>query len=430
MKMRFTIAAAVASLLSGFAAGQTGPQQTTSPERASRWLRLSGQLRGRYEMPSGDGLVTGDHDAYLLSRARLNISLTPARWLSLYSELQDTHAAGYNGTAPASLRDPLDLRNAWIQIGGGEGSSVAVRAGRQDVHLGAGRLIGYPDWGNSSRSFDAVRGTFNTRYARFELLAGSVVLTDGTRFDRHKSGEHVYASYNTFTHLVPGAAVDGYLIIKSADAITSEVGRAGDGLVFTGGARVAGKRDRADYSFELANQWGTWAADTIGSTAGTYTVGWLLKDSSMKPRLSADFSHASGDRSPKDGRRGTFDVLYANQQPYFSLTGLLGWRNTRAWRAGLDLQLTKFLRMTVDGRDFRLATIQDGLYNGSGTRVVLNRNATTRHIGEGLDSQLVWTLSHATQVSVGVGRVFASGYLKESGKGNFTYPFISCTKRF
>jgi hypothetical protein len=394
------------------------------------WIRFSGLARVRLEAPSGHGLVAGDRDGYLLSRVRLNVAVTPASWLKFTAEMQDTRAAGHTGPAPAAMQNPADLRLAYFQLGG-EGSRASARVGRQDVHFGAGRLIGLPDWGNSSRTFDVIRSTFAVTGARFEVLAGSVVYTDGTRFDRHKPGEHVYASYNTFDKLIPGGVLDLYFIVKTADGIAAELGSIGNGSVYSSGGRTAGKLPNGfDYSAELVRQWGSWSSDGVSATAGTYTAGWTAASLKSKPRLSADYSHASGDASAKDGRRGTFDALYGTHQPFYSITPMFAWRNARILRTGVAFLAAKNVKVTVDGRDYRLATVQDGLYNASAARSILNRAATSTHVGHGIDAQVAWTLPEGLQLIAGGGKIFAGTYLKQSGKGNYLYPVIALVKRF
>ena len=50
-------------------------------------------------------------------------------------------------------------------------------------------------------------------------------------------------------------------------------------------------------------------------------------------------------------------------------------------RAGFDFLLTKKFKIRSDFNEFYLAAVQDGLYNSSGTSIVLGRKATSGHIG-------------------------------------------------
>jgi hypothetical protein len=71
----------------------------------------------------------------------------------------------------------------------------------------------------------------------------------------------------------------------------------------------------------------------------------------------------------------------------------MAWRNIADWRAGVDFTPLKKLKARVDFRDYWLATVQDGLYSGTGTRTVFNAKATSNHVGAGVETQFLWTFS-------------------------------------
>ena len=396
------------------------------------WLRIGGQLRGRMELPAGSDLLQGSSGSYLLTRFRLNITVRPLKWLTMFGETQDTRALGYGGTPPATMQDPLDLRAAYLELRSGDDHGVMVRAGRQEMALGNSRVISIGPWSNTSKSFDVIRLALYRPGLRFELIAGSFVQADGARFDRHKPGEHFYASYNTLSRLVPHSQLEPYFITKTVTGATSESGSRGHALVYTGGLRWTGNLGtRFDYSVEMLRQWGTWAVDRVRAAAGTYTLGWTVSDSVRRPRVSLDYSFGSGDHNPADGVRGALDLLYGNNQPFFSYTGLFSWRNIRTLRAGADFNARKNVRVILDYRDFHLATVADAWYNAAGNRIVLNTGATSSHVGQGPDTQLVWTAGPYGQVTVGVAAVFAGAYLRQSRKGSgYLYPYLSWGKQF
>ena len=92
---------------------------------------------------------------------------------------------------------------------------------------------------------------------------------------------------------------------------------------------------------------------------------------------------------------------------------------------------TKRLRVKVDYLDCWLATVQDGLYNGSNVRTVFNAKATSTHVGRGVDTQIVMTLPQSTTVGMGLGTLSAGEYLKQSGKRTgYVYPSLWLSKTF
>jgi hypothetical protein len=399
---------------------------------SGHWFRFGGQLRGRVEAPAGADFVADPWSPYLLTRARLNVTVTPLKGLTLYAETQDTHAPGYDGTPPPQMQDPLDLRAAFAEFSRGKDRGFMVRVGRQEMALGNSRLISIGPWSNTSKSFDAARAAWFRPGLRLELMAGSIVQVDGSRFDRHKPGEHFFASYNTIKNLAPHSQFEPYLIVKRAIGVSGELGPRGDAVLYTSGGRWAGTLPhRIEYSAEMLRQWGSWAADGISAWGGAYMLGWTISDSALKPRASADFSLGSGDRNPADGTRGGLDTLYGSNQPFFSYTGMINWRNMRTLRAGVDFTWRKNVKVILDFRDFRLATVADGLYNTNGVRTVLNRKATSTHVGEGPDVQLAWSAEPYGQVTAGFAAIFAGAYLRQSAHGSgYLYPYLMWAKRF
>jgi hypothetical protein len=277
-----------------------------------KWLRIGGSIRGRWE----DGIVNTKGnvtDGYYLDRIRMDVTLVPTPWLTVFAQLQDTRVWGYDHGLPAgSMQDPFDLRQGYIQWGGGESRGEWVRIGRQEVVYGAGRIVSNSDWSNTGRTYDVIRGSFYRPGVKLEVIAGSVVSPDLERFDRHKPGEHLYGSYDTFAKVIPAASLEPYFFARTQMNVVGELGSKSDATLFIPGVRFAGKAPaRIDYSFEMSYQGGNYASDKVSALGGTYTMGWRVVKSGWRPRVSADYSHASGDNNPKDGIRRTFDQLYS-----------------------------------------------------------------------------------------------------------------------
>ncbi|MBZ5607110.1 MAG: alginate export family protein [Acidobacteriia bacterium] len=397
------------------------------------WLKLSAVLRGRYEAPSGTSVANATLDEYYLSRLRLEVQIKPTPWLRLVAQGQDARAFGYNAvTQPNTIYNPLDLRLAYAEASYEASTSVKFRAGRQELNFGGGRLVGTPDWGTPAKSYDAMDVTLSRGGAKLDLFAGSIVWIDPSRFDRHKTGEHLYGAYGSVKGWAPGAIVEPYVLFKQALKVTGEQGGMGDALLVTPGVRVAGQApNRIDYTAEFAIQRGSYSADPVSAMAGSYVAGWTLNDSKIKPRVSLEYNHASGDKSAKDGARGTFDQLYASNHQYYGIADQVGWKNLRNPRIGFDFVATKRVKLRADFNEFYLATTQDGLYNASGTRTVLNTHASSRHVGSEADFQVQYQWSEGLQFGIGFARLFAGEYLKQSTKADgYSYPYVCFTKKF
>jgi hypothetical protein len=401
-------------------------------EELPDWLQLGGQIRGRFEGPSGTSLVNNSSDNYYASRIRVDLGVKPFSWLNFFAEGQDARVAGYNtATAPTTLYNPMDLRQGYVVVGVEGSWTVRARVGRQELAFGGERLIGPADWG-MSRTFDAADLSIAHGPAKVDLFAGSSVLIDSTRFDRHKPGEHFYGAYSSIGNIIPGATVEPYVLFKQTLLVKSENGVVGDALVASPGVRIDGKTTgRLDYIAEVLLQRGSYSADRVAAFGESYVAGWTIVNTALQPRLSAEYSYASGDATQKDGIRGTFDQFYPSNHGYYGMIDQFGWKNLKNWRAGFDCKAGKKIKIRTDFNEFYLATTQDSLYNSSGSSVVLNRKATSNHIGSETNTVALYQWTKVWKFGAGYGHLFAGDYLKQAKVGfGYTYPYVMFVGNF
>jgi hypothetical protein len=420
-------------MLNGVAASAQA-QQPAEPSYFSRTVKFSGSIRERWEATDGSDFSATPADSYLLSQIRLAATFQPVSWLSFFGQAQDSRTLFYRANPGTGISDPFDLRQAWVAAGKKEGNGFFAEFGRQEMTIGSGRLINATDtwWTNTARTFDAVHGAWTNRLFRAELVAGSVVQVDPNRMDRRQAGDHVYAEYNTFAHLIPGATVEPYFFARTLVGVKSKDGCTGDMDTLAAGGRVAGRiPGRVDYSFEALHEFGGYASDRLNANGLVTGLGWTVVSSGWALRVSSDYAYASGDNGRKDGAGETFDNMYGSNQPLNSLTGLFGWKNICDWRSGVDFTPRKALKLKVDYRDYWLASTQDGLYNASGTRTVLNSKATSAHVGQGIEVQGTLALAKNTLLGFGVGNLFPGAYLEQSDKtSGFVYPLVYLSQKF
>ena len=73
--------------------------------------------------------------------------------------------------------------------------------------------------------------------------------------------------------------------------------------------------------------------------------------------------------------------MYASTHAKWGLADLVGWRNMHHAAAKFEFSADQAAEGQHGGNHLWLATVQDGWYGSSGTRVVLNRKATSRDLG-------------------------------------------------
>ena len=116
-----------------------------------KWVQFTGDYRARVEGFSGGGFADNKDDIYWLNRFRLNLAIKPASWLTFFAQGQDARVWGKNQNPPVPpFQNTLDLRQAYMEIGGTEKKTFGFRFGRQELVFGDQRLIGHLNWTNHS----------------------------------------------------------------------------------------------------------------------------------------------------------------------------------------------------------------------------------------------------------------------------------------
>jgi hypothetical protein len=409
-----TTPVAAQTALDAAASGQPVTAAAAAPPASlPAWLSLGAQYRGRVETSRG----MPQDDGYYLNRIRVDADVKVASWIRLFAQAQDAHVAWANAS-PAPGTDAFDLRQSYVELAKAGARGVSLRVGRQELVYGDARLVGNGDWGNTAMSFDAVKVAAFRPGIRVEGFAGSVVRTEPGRFDRATPDTRFYGIVGSVDLPGAGRQVEPYVFAKSSRTELDESGRAGDGMVYTSGLRATGKlAARLDYNVEAAIQRGHRAGDVIAAWAGHYGFGWIVDEGArMKPRVTVQINHASGDRNARDGRFETFDVLYTGNHGYYDGTDQIGWRNMREAGVGFEFAPARRWMVWSNLHRLSLATTEDAMYDAGGAKGLFTPAATSGDIGTAFDVHARYEWSKAFAIEAGTGALMAGDFLKQSGR--------------
>lgn len=394
------------------------------------WLRFGGEYRVRWESRTGINGTEDADDGYLLSRLRLDLTFKLGDHWKVFLQGQDAQAFGYDPNPdPVSLENDFDLRQAYVEYRQKEKTGWAVRAGRQELIYGDQRLVGALNWGNTARSFDAVKVSYaDTRFV-VDTFASSVVAIQDGAFDRHLDGQNFYGTHASFFKAVPNASLDTYVFWKTSPFVLDEGSRAGDADTVTFGTRLVGKLPgRLDYGLELMGQRGSFSGDSIRGGAAHGRLGFAMTPSAASPRLRAEYNFASGDATPGDGVRGTFDQLYPTNHDKYGIADQVGLRNLHNMRFGVTEKPHAKVAIDVDYNSFWLAHRRDGLYMASGALVArIPTGARDAHVASEVDVQVSFTPRDGVAIGAGFAHWFPGSFWKAATPGasqNFAYTQI------
>ena len=397
------------------------------------WLHIGGLFRTRLEGFLNRGFAPGEHDAHLVNRFRLDVGLRVTGWMKFAFEGQDARIY-FEKIVPNAppFANPMDLRLGYLEIGDIDTGTLSLRAGRQDLNFGEQRLLGNFNWINVGRSFDAVRLTLRHGGCRLDAFASSVVNPTPRGFDRPQTGNNLHGLYGSITKLVPASTIEPYVLWRIAPQQISENGTRGTLDLKTVGVRWVGKANAIDYGTEMAGQFGGLGPDRVRAWAGHWVLGYTIPHAAWQSRLSAEYNHATGDKDPRDGIRGTFDVLYPSPHDQYGLCDQVGWRNINDIRFGWDAKPARKLGVILNYHDWWLASARDALYSPTGAPVARRIDGSAgRRVGRELDLQASYVLTPNTSLGAGIGHIFLGEFLKRTTDGAaYTFPFIMATYTF
>jgi hypothetical protein len=388
--------------------------QQTSWDLGAGKLKFGIEQRFRYEDREGNAF--GRDVDTLDGLWRLRVSLTyESDVVKISGMMQDARAPWYGLPAPASLRDPYDLQEGYVQLFPHRKTGFGLLAGRIMLNYGEGRLIGSPQWSNTSRTYDHVRVSYGTKRAHLEALFASPIKVRTDDFNWPVLGERIYGVYNTFTELPRQTAVDAYYLRHDQNR---PGGYTGSGHL---GVNVFGFRF-------LGPLGGGWKFSTEGvaengkvGTAGQRAAAWF-SGVSRRWTVAAhnlDFSAEYKYASP------TFDQVSPANHDKFGHDDLLGWRNLHDIRSLTSYGVTRSLIVNFMYNHLWLASACEALYNSSGKAI--SRSATCsagRHVGQETDVFGVYKHKNL-QFGAGFGYFFPGRFVTTTTPGRgATYVYV------
>lgn len=401
-----------------------------------KWLRFSGEYRARLEGQEHIRWREANSDTYLLSRIRLGVEFRPLSWLRFVGQAQDSHLFFQNHVNPLPpLQSTMDLRMAYVQLGDLAKQPFELRVGRQEITYSEERMIGVSNWGNNGRTFNAIKlrvGAQRLGGMKLDLFASSVVVNKDAVWDYSAPGDNLHGAYAVFDKLLKAGTVEPYYYWRLIPSALDEAGKRGRHDLGLTGLRVT-KRLGSNWYFssDTILQRGHRNTDSVSAWGGYWRARRRLSDNGWKPALVGDVNYATGDRNPRDGRHGTFEVLYPTPHDKYGLADQVGWRNIRHIGGTLEATPRKSLAGQLRFHTWWLDSVTDGLYTVGGALALRDPTGRSgRHVGEEVDLQLIWTPSRSTQLGTGIGHIFNAEFLNRMTPGKaYTFYYLSLTRQ-
>ena len=388
----------------------------------SVYLSLGGEFRPRWEYLDNKNWSAGasaDENFYS-QRILFHSDLHLGKHIRFFGQL--THGLVSLDEPVYVQSDKLDLHQAFaeftIPI---KNNTLRLRAGRQELLLGSGRLMAFRDGPNSRRSFDMVRLILEGKGFNSNLFWGREVKVPDGIFDNN-SADAPYTwgmGLTTDTRKILGNTTIYYIgfdakLTKYNDGINPEKRH-------TVGLRRFGNLGKHfKYNTEFNYQFGKFGNKTISAFSIEGDWHYNLIHTKFKPDFGIKLDYISGDTNQGDDKLGTFNP-YFNNPAYFGLITQVAAMNLFDIHPSIQLQLTEKLTATTEADFYWRAQLHDGLYGGSKFLLRASGNNQSRFIGWQSGLKLDYEINRYLKLSNETYYFAAGDFVKETGGSNPTF---------
>ena len=368
--------------------------------------------RTRWEEKDGVSFGKAVNQQYMLSRIRIGVRYQPLSWLTVSAMGQDARAPFYGAPAPNTMRDPMDLQEGYLTFGT-KSSPFNFSAGRQMFNYGETRVIGTPQWTNTSRTYDYGRFEFARKNVTLDALMVSPVIVLPGSFNTPELGNRYWGTYDIFTSVWRKFSVDTYALRHSENVIG---GWTGSGTLGTNnfGSRVYGPLPgRIALSLEAIGQTGH--SGLLDQRAYAWFAGASrpFRLFTLPLSTSAEYKVASGSHKG-EAHSATFDQLTPSNHDKFGDQDLFGWKNLKTFKSLETLGLSKTVAFNAMYTDETLFSATDSLYASSGSKISSSATgAAGRRVGQELDGFMTIKIGQ-NNLQLGVSHFFKGQFIKST----------------
>jgi hypothetical protein len=376
--------------------------------RKASALVLGGQMRLRAEARTvsryQDPRPRETDEDFVIQRTRFSADARLGERIRAFLELQDSRQWGEETTVLGDL-EGVDLHQGFVDFEDLFGSGFLFRAGRFELSLWNQRLISPLDWHPVARSWD---GLFvSGALGEVALSAGFHILTEDPVIDSDQDTD-LYWLAGTWK---PAADHELGLVLLSLDADAG----AAEANFQTLSLHAQGRSSGFDYALDLAGQWGRDHGRTVRAWAIAAELGHTFA-ADWSPRVALEWTWASGDEDPDDGRLETFNPLFPFGHAYQGHLDIFSWRN------GHDLVLHLQAKPAPDWwiglalHGFWLDESADAWYGADLLPIRSFPGASSRHVGWELDLSAKHWISGQVWLWFGYSRFFPGRFVEDSGQ--------------
>ncbi len=240
---------------------------------------------------------------------------------------------------------------------------LSIRAGRLAFEVLDRRLVARNEWRNTTNNFEGVRASLGQDSNDWQLEAMS--LHPVTRLlDASDEADH-HVRFNALIghwRRSPRFTLEPHYFYLHQDAAPTNGNR--ERSIHAPGLRVYGKTADAAFNYELSvmTQYGDEGTQDHQAWGLTTETGYTWLQHPWRPRLSAFYGYASGDRNPADTESNRFERFFGFGRPW-SANEYEIFENLHAPKLRVEFQPVQGVRIDAGYSAYWLASDTDRLSN-------------------------------------------------------------------
>ncbi|HEY1081296.1 MAG TPA: alginate export family protein [Prosthecobacter sp.] len=412
----------------------SGLQTWGSPEFAGWTMRMSGHARTMAEAYRNPdfGFSEVDEDAWIHHRIQAFMQLDHGREATLAAELTWGEMQGKQGSLAPVDEDRVDLLQLYLQLRWELGDAeVVMRAGRQVLYYGSGRLLAHREGANQRLSHDALRLSWRQNGWQVDVLAGSPVKVLPQEFDNssyfHQT--RLWGVYATGpSPFGKGHGVDLYYLgLYQENNPLLVAGGGGSEHRHTFGTRWFGNPPRWQYNHEFILQTGRSSDRDIWAGAVSLGAGRIFKEVMFEPLLGFKGDMITGGQG--SGTVHTFNPLFQANN-YFNEGGFVSPSNLWNLNPYLSFKLAPTVALTLGVNFLWRFDPDDAVYGPPFNELAGAAPNGERYLGTAYNLSLGWDPHPALSFSLGLTHHEAGPSLAAVGGQSVDYLQIAARLEF
>ncbi len=340
------------------------------------------------------------------------------------------HLATSHSLSPPTDVDRLDLQQGFadLKTSLGDGMSLTLRGGRQEITFGSSRLVDVREGPNIRQSFDGGRVFLEAPDLRIDAFATRPVVAERGYFDDHVDPrQSFWGLYGVLpVRAVSGLHLDLYYLGLDRQNAVFDSGTASEHR-HTIGTRLWGGAASWDYDTEAVFQFGDFGARDIRAWTLASNTGYTISQAWGAPRIGLQADVASG--GGVGGTLRTFNPLFP-KFAYFTEASINAPINFFDAFPSFTFQPTRNFAVT-SGVDFlwRYST-HDAFYQPPGVPLVAGSANGKRFLGEQFNLHAEWQATAHLDVNAVYVHFLTDGFLRAANAKDIDYVGVWTSYKF